>query len=118
MRDDRSVDDLVFVGFNSRIAALDRLTGEIVWSWKSPKGSGFVALLLENDRLVVSVSGYTYALDPVTGEVLWTNLLQGFGYGIPCLVSTAGSTLPLSAAAAEQQAQQAQRSAAHGSPGT
>ncbi len=108
-----TVDDLVYVGFNSRIAALNRLTGELVWDWKAPSGSGFVALLLEGDQLVVSVSGYTYALDPATGETLWTNLLKGFGYGIPCLVSTSGSTLGHSAAAAEQAAQQARQNSAN-----
>ena len=108
-----SVDELVFVGFNSRIAALNRATGELVWQWKAPSGTGFVAILLERDQLVVSVSGYTYALDPATGDTLWENLLKGFGYGIPCLVSTAGSTLAYSAAAAETAAQQAQQAAAH-----
>ncbi len=112
-RPELSVDDLVFVGFNSRIAALDRATGELIWDWTSPQGSGFVALLLEGDQLVVSVSGYTFALDPATGETLWTNLLKGFGYGIPCLVSTAGTTLNHSAAAAEQAAQQARQNAAN-----
>ena len=110
-----SVEDLVFVGFNSRIAALDRATGDLVWDWKTPNGSGFVALLLEGDQLVVSVSGYTYALDPTTGETLWTNLLKGFGYGIPCLVSTSGTTLGHSAAAAEQAAQQARQNSANNS---
>lgn len=113
-----TVDDLVYVGFNSRIAALNRSTGELVWDWKAPSGSGFVALLLEGDQLVVSVSGYTYALDPATGETLWTNLLKGFGYGIPCLVSTSGTTLSHSAAAAEQEAQQASQSAAGTSAAT
>ena len=107
-----AVDDLVFVGFNSRIAALDRATGELVWDWKSPKGSGFVALLLQGDQLIVSVYGYTYALDPATGDTLWANLLKGFGAGIPCLVSTSGSTLAYSTAAAEAAAQQAQQAAA------
>ena len=114
-RPELSVDDLVFVGFNSRVAALDRATGELIWDWTSPHGSGFVALLLEGDQLVVSVSGYTFALDPATGETLWTNLLKGFGYGIPCLVSTAGTTLNHSAAAAEQAAQQARQNASQNS---
>ena len=111
-RSSLTVDDLVFVGFNSKIAALDRATGDLVWQWKAPKGSGFVAILLDGDQLIVSVSGYTYAVDPATGETLWTNPLKGFGYGIPCLVSTSGSTLGHSAAAAETEAQQARQRAA------
>ena len=95
--------DLIYVGFNSRIAALDRATGELVWDWEAPHGSGFVALLLDGEQLIVSVQGYTWSLDPLTGDTLWENLLKGFGYGIPCLVSTAGSTLMHSTLAAEEQ---------------
>ena len=57
-------DSLIFVGFNSRVVALDRRSGRLVWDWTSPKGSGFVAVLLDVDRLIVSVQGYTYCLDP------------------------------------------------------
>ena len=105
-----TIDDLVFVSFNSQIVALDRSTGELIWQWTSPKGGGFVAILLDGDQLIVSVTGYTYCLDPATGETLWTNLLKGFGFGVPCLVSTRGTTLRYSAAAAESEAQQAQQS--------
>ncbi len=86
-------DSLVFVGFNSRVVALNRNTGELVWDWKSPKGSGFVAVLLDGDRLIVSIQGYTYCLDPNTGIGLWSNPLSGLGVGIPCLTSARGSTL-------------------------
>ena len=43
----RTIGDLVFVGFNRWVVALDRYSGEIVWEWKSPKGSGAVSLLLD-----------------------------------------------------------------------
>ena len=50
---ERNLADLVFAGFNSRVLALDRYTGEVVWEWKSPKGtSSHVALLLDGDRLI------------------------------------------------------------------
>ena len=91
-----NLEDLVFVGFNSRIAALDRNGGQLVWQWKSPKGSGFVALLLDDDRLIASVQGYTYCLDPLTGRLLWNNPLTGFGTGVPCLASVAGASGPYS----------------------
>lgn len=98
--------DLIYVGFNSRIAALDRATGELVWDWQAPIGSGFVALLLDGEQLIASVQGYTWALDPATGDTLWENQLKGFGYGIPCLVSAAGSTLTQSTWAAIEQLSQ------------
>lgn len=104
-------DSLIFVGFNSRVVALDRSTGRLVWEWKSPKGSGFVAVLLDGDRLIASVQGYTYCLDPNSGIELWSNPLSGMGVGIPCLASAHGSTLAwstLAQIAADQQAQQQQ----------
>jgi outer membrane protein assembly factor BamB len=94
---------LVFVGFNSRVAALHRDTGELHWQWKSPKGSGYTTLLLDGDRLFVSVEGYTYGLDPLTGEQLWYNGLPGFGTGVASLASVAGSVQNIAAAAAEEE---------------
>jgi len=108
---ERAIPDLVYVGFNSRIAALDRYTGEIVWQWKSPKGSGFVSLLLDGDRLIASVQGYTYCLDPLFGQQVWSNEMKGFGTGTTSLVSMNG-TSGSSAAAAAVQAQQAAAAAA------
>jgi len=99
--------DLLFVGLNSRVAALDRQTGEIVWKWKSPKGrSSHVAVLLDGDRLMVSVQGYTYCLDTASGEQIWTNPLEGFGLGVPSLASIHGNSGSAAAAAiiAQQQA--------------
>jgi len=96
MRNQEGVRDFVFVGFNSRIAALELKSGNLVWEWKSPKGTGFVALLLDGEVLVVSICGYTYGLDALTGETIWSNPLQGFGTGTPCLASAAGTTAAFS----------------------
>jgi outer membrane protein assembly factor BamB len=104
--------DLVFVGFNSRVAALDRLTGELRWQWKSPEGSGFVALLLDGDQLIASVQGYTFALNPLTGEQIWHNPLPGFGTGVPSLVSVYGQSDSAYLAAEEMRQAQAAASAA------
>ena len=99
--------DLVFLGFNSRVVALDRQSGELVWQWKSPKGrSSHVAVLLDGDRLVVSVQGYTYCLDTASGEQIWSNPLEGLGLGVPSLASIHGNSGSAAAAAiiAQQQA--------------
>jgi outer membrane protein assembly factor BamB len=105
--DARSFADLVFVGFNSRVAALDRYSGEVVWDWKSPEGSGYVSLLLDGDRLIASVQGYTYCLDPLYGQEVWRNPLKGFGIGVASLASVNGSQPSIQAAAAAKAAQQA-----------
>jgi outer membrane protein assembly factor BamB len=106
----RGVMDLIFTGFNSQVLALDRETGEIVWTWEAPQGSSpHVSLLLDGDRLIASVIGYTYCLDPVDGRMLWMNPLKGFGVGTAALVSMYGNTGSVAAAAiiAQQQQQSA-----------
>ncbi len=107
--------DLIFTGFNKRVAALHRDTGSIVWQWKAPSGSSYTTLLLDGDRLIVSVHGYTYALDACTGRQLWANDLPGFGFGVASLVSLRGTATPAAlianAAAADQAASSAGTSA-------
>lgn len=109
---ERALADLVFVGFNSQVLALDRFTGEVVWDWKAPKGrASYVAVLLDGDRLIVSVQGYVYCLDPIFGQEVWENPLKGFGLGIPCLASVRGNTQGGGAGAGEAQKQAAAASA-------
>jgi outer membrane protein assembly factor BamB len=87
-----TIDRLIFVGLNGYAAALDRDTGEIVWSQDGMK-SGYVTILLDGDRLIVSTNGYLYCLDPLTGEILWHNPMKGYGSGTPAsLVSIRGQT--------------------------
>ena len=113
-----TIQDLAFVGFHSRVLALDRDTGEIVWDWKSPKGSSsHVAVLLDGDRLIVSVSGYMYCLDPMTGRQLWDNPLKGFGTGIPSITSIHGNSGSAAAAALIASQQQAATGAGGGGAG-
>src|SRR4029077_15355683 len=86
------IDQLVFVGLNGYAVALDRDTGEIVWSNNEMK-SGYVTLLLDGDRLIVSCNGYIYCLNPLTGVILWHNPLRGYGLGTPAsLVSVRGQS--------------------------
>ena len=108
----RDAGSLVFASFNSRVVALDRETGELIWKWKSPKGTGLPVILLDGDRLIVSVQGYMYCLDPVTSDELWQNPLKGLGIGTPCLASARGNTTPQLYAILAQYEQE-QAAAAH-----
>lgn len=102
-----SIDDLIFTGFNNRVAALHRLTGEIVWRWLSPQGTGYVTLILDGDLLVVSVQGYMFGLDALTGKPRWNNEMKGFGTGVTSLASRRGTSAgPTLQAAASDSAQQ------------
>src|SRR5262249_20447570 len=105
-----TVGQLVFVGFNNRVVALHQNTGELVWDWSPAKGTGYVSLMLcDERRLIVSVNGYTYCLDPVTGNQLWFNALKGYGVGVVSLAAIGGrsATHPTIPAAADAEASQA-----------
>ena len=82
-----NVDELLFVAFNGRVAALYKQTGELCWHWIAPKGRGFVSVLVEEEKVYVSVTGYTYCLDARTGSQLWYNPMKGFGFGVTCLAT-------------------------------
>ncbi len=107
-----TLEDLVFVGFNSQVVALDRYTGELAWLWKAAEGSGYAAVLVDGDRLIVSVQGYTYCLDPLSGQVVWQNPLKGMGVGTPCVASKRGAAPDVMHFAAAEDIAQQQRAAA------
>src|SRR5689334_11889592 len=84
------IEQLVFVGLNGYVAALHRDTGELIWK-NDQMHSGYVTLLLDGDRLIVSTNGYIYCLSPYTGKILWQNPMKGFGACAPtALVSVRG----------------------------
>lgn len=85
------LDDLIFVGLNGTAIALDRYSGEIVWT-NSEMKSGYVSLLLDGDRLIVSTNGYMYRLDPLTGAICWHNPLKGIRTGPAHIVSVRGQS--------------------------
>ena len=88
-----TIDQLVFVGLNGYAVALDRETGQVVWS-NDQMRSGYVTLLLDGDRLIVSTNGYIYCLDPLTGEVLWHNPMRGYGMGSPAALTSVRGQAP------------------------
>jgi outer membrane protein assembly factor BamB len=110
---------MVFVGFKSKVVALDRDSGDLVWVWESPNGRGYVAVLVDGDRVIASVQGYTYCLAPWDGSILWQNPLSGMGCGVPCLASARGCTAAhyvLQAAAEEEEKRARHARGAHPPP--
>ncbi len=102
-------DELLFVGFNGKVIAVHRATGELIWRWYASKGGRSTIMILpDGDRLFVCCQGYTWALDPATGRELWFQPFRGEGVGIPMLATMRGSSdgqaLRAAGAAAAQQA--------------
>jgi outer membrane protein assembly factor BamB len=104
-----TIADLLFVAFNGRVLAVDRMTGTPLWKWNSGKSS-FVSLLPDGDLLFASTQGYTWALDPATGREIWHQPFKGEGWGIPTLATMRATSS--SGAAAEQERQDAEAAAA------
>jgi hypothetical protein len=101
------IQDLVFIGLNGQVAALDSANGEIVWEWRAPKGAGYVNLLVDRKLLVAAVNGYIYGLDPKNGDQLWFNKLKGYGVGVTSIATLGGATsqaVLLETAAADEAA--------------
>lgn len=97
---------LLYVGFNRRVVALSRETGELIWDWKAPSGHGFPAVLVRVPDVYVSVGGYTYCLDAESGRQKWFNRLSGMGSGTATLAidGRQSDSSPQAAAIAAQQA--------------
>ncbi len=98
-----TIGDLIFTSFNGSVIAVNRDSGDVVWN-NSNIRKGYMSLLLDGDRLVVSSDGYMYCLNALTGLEIWNNSLPGTGTGVPSLVSVRGQAPQISNAAADIQA--------------
>ena len=98
--------ETIFVGIKGTVVAIDRTSGETLWS-TGLKGSEFVNLTLQDGDLFASCRGRLYKLDPGTGAIQWCNELPGLGWGI---VTIAGASQV--ATSEEKRRRDAQRAAA------
>jgi outer membrane protein assembly factor BamB len=108
--------DLVYIGIKGSVLALSRTSGEQVWATHL-KGSDFVNVILENERLYATCRGEVFCLNPLTGEGLWHNPLKGFGTGLATIaaadtVRTALTTVLAEKRLRDEQAASAASSAA------
>jgi len=114
-----NVSDLIFIGLPKTIVAIHRDTGQTVWTQSLKRG--YATLLLDGDRLIVSINGYVWCLHPLTGQLLWHNPLSGLGMGVASMTSTRGgkSSDDLLLQSAQAADDSAASSAHHGAaPGT
>ena len=77
----------VIIGTRGTVLAVDRGSGETIWSTEL-KGNDFVDVMLVDGDLFAASKGRLYRLDPASGAVLWCNDLPGLGWNS---VSIAGS---------------------------
>jgi outer membrane protein assembly factor BamB len=84
-----SNDDLLFIGTHGHICAVDKRSGDQIWTKSLPDtGYAIVTLLYEDDVLYAGSRGHLFAIDPADGTILWSNGLKGLGYDHICLLTT------------------------------
>ncbi len=106
--------DLLYVGIQRSVLALDASSGEIVWEAKLGSvmsSTGVIAVHVDGGRVYASSAGEVHCLDARTGAVVWHNELTGYGVGFAAL-ATAGAAAGGGAVAAAAAAAQAARSTA------
>ncbi|MFN0118867.1 MAG: PQQ-binding-like beta-propeller repeat protein [Blastocatellia bacterium] len=81
--------NLLYIGIRGSVLALDRGTGDIVWT-SALKGNDFVNITLDGGQLLATTKGEIFCLDPVTGHTLWNNPLKGYGYGLVTIGAGSG----------------------------
>lgn len=81
----------IFIGIRGGVVALDRETGRQLWKAEL-KGSDFVNVMLDNDRVLAATKGKIFCLDATTGQVLWHNELPGEGRGLITIATASGSS--------------------------
>jgi outer membrane protein assembly factor BamB len=82
----------LIVGLKGTVIAVDRSTGETLWSTHL-KGSSFVTVTVEDGAIFAGTGGRLYRLDPANGEIRWSNDLPGLGYGIVCIAGASSAAL-------------------------
>ena len=103
--------DLVFIGIKGSVIALNRTTGQPVWTTRL-KGSDFVNVVLQEGAILASCCGEIFCLDPITGKVMWHNPLKGFGTGLATIATDNATVLAAKHRCDEQAAATAATTAA------
>lgn len=89
-----NANDLFILGLKSRVSAISRHDGQILWSAElvGGIGDGFVTVTSDEKRVYAYTKGRLNCLDLFSGEIVWTNELTGYGYGIASLCVPGVST--------------------------
>ena len=82
---------MVFLGVHGNVIAVDRATGQQLWSVHL-KGSDFVNLLVDDVRVLAATHGEVFCLHAESGQVLWHNPLPGQGWDIVTIATVQGTS--------------------------
>lgn len=111
--------DVIFMGLNSRVVALNKGNGQILWDTKlgGVLGDGFISINSDGQHVFAFCKGQIYCLDASSGAIVWTNELKGYGYGIASICIPGCPTAPDSAMYAKMESDK-RSSSASGTPST
>ncbi len=84
--------DWIFVGIKGSVVALNRASGQQVWTTHL-KGADFVNVVLQDGAILASCYGEIFCLDPLTGQARWHNPLKGFGMGLASIATDTATVL-------------------------
>jgi len=101
-----NVNDLIFLGLKSRVSAITKADGRILWTTQleGTLGDGFVTLNCDGKHVYAYCKGQLYCLELFSGSVLWKNGLKGFGYGVASICIPGFPTSPDPAVYAKMEA--------------
>ena len=79
--------ELLYIGSNGHVAAIDPETGGEEWRTVLSSGGLFatttaadVTVIQHGNRVFAGCYGHLFCLDAATGKVIWQNGLKGMGY--------------------------------------
>ncbi|MCX6904755.1 MAG: PQQ-binding-like beta-propeller repeat protein [Verrucomicrobia bacterium] len=101
----------IYLGIKGSVIALDTATGQQLWATHL-KGSDFVNVVLDGDKLYAATYGEIFCLDPATGEGKWHNNLTGFGRGLITMAAETITPSSLVSLMAEKRRRDAEAAAA------
>jgi len=90
--------DVVIIGCNGYVSAINVSDGQEVWRtklWTGPLGGSRgldVSVLIDGAKIFAGCSGRIFGLDAADGKVLWENDLQGVGYNEVAIAKQGTST--------------------------
>ena len=100
-----NLNDVIFMSLNSRVIALNKGNGQILWDTKlgGVLGDRFITLNSDGQHVFAFCKGQIYCLNVSSGNIVWTNELKGYGYGIASICIPGFPTAPDPAAYAKIQ---------------